>query len=225
MDTVELQNDYSVYEHAMRTEMVDFVPESSKIILDVGCSVGNFGALLKSERECEVWGVELDAAAAAIAEAKLDTVVCGPFGPGLGLPEHKFDCVIFNYVLEHMVDPYSALSYAKTLLTPGGKVVASLPHVRYFGNIWLLVAHKSWKYEDAGILDRTHLRFFTETSIREMFEEQDYIIEKLQGINPLEQFDGYYLRKFKLLNLLSLNRFSDMRWYQFAVVAVPVAEL
>ena len=219
MEEQELRNSFEVYADSNRAEMLRFVPGEAKTILDVGCSVGNFGALLKQQREREVWGVEIDPDAVAVASAKLDRVFRGAFNSQLDLPRGIFDCVVFNDVLEHMVDPYSALRYARDLLTPAGKVVASIPNVRYFGNMWLLVKHKSWKYEDAGILDRTHLRFFTESSIREMFTDEGYVIDKIEGINPLETMDDYFALKFRVLNFLSLNSIADMRWLQFAVVA------
>ena len=220
----ELKNSCEVYAGTDRREMLRFVPDDAATVLDVGCSVGNFGALLKNDRNVEVWGVEIDPEAVAIANGKLDKVICGPFDAALPLAERHFDCIVFNDVLEHMVDPYSALRFAKQLLAPKGRIVASIPNVRYFGNMWLLVKHKSWKYEDAGILDRTHLRFFTESSIRDMFTDAGYVIETMQGINPLEEIDNYFVTKFRLLNFLSMNSFADMRWLQFAVVAVLPAD-
>jgi hypothetical protein len=118
-----------------------------------------------------------------------------------------------------MVDPYSALEYAKSLLSPGGKVVASIPNVRYFGNMWLLLVHRSWEYTDAGILDRTHLRFFTKKSIEAMFSDAGYAIETLEGINPVEIYEPWFRSKFRALNTLTFSAINDMRWLQFAVVA------
>jgi len=192
------------------------------MILDVGCAVGNFGASLKANSDRLVWGVEIDPISAKVAETKLDRVYNGSFSCELELPNKNFDCIVFNDVLEHMVDPYAALRYAKELLTRDGVIVASIPNVRYFGNVWLLVVHGSWEYQDTGILDRTHLRFFTKKSIRSTFERLGYKIHALEGINPVEKFEPFFRRKFAILNLLSLGRFSDMRWVQFAVVAQPI---
>jgi predicted RNA methylase len=74
-------NEYSVYESSTRNEMLPFVPDDARIILDVGCSVGNFGALVKSELKAEVWGVEIDAEAAERAKGRLDKVLCGALVP------------------------------------------------------------------------------------------------------------------------------------------------
>ncbi len=215
------QNSFEVYASSVRNEMLQFVPQSAKRILDVGCSVGNFGALLKSERAVEVWGVDIDEQAAAIAALKLDKVACGGFDDKLNLPANSFDCIVFNDVLEHMIDPYSALVYAKELLRENGKIIASIPNVRYFNNMWLLIVHKSWDYVDTGILDKTHLRFFTVRSIRSMFENLGYTVEIIEGINPIEKFNNRQTKKFKILNSVLFGRIEDMRWLQFAIVARP----
>lgn len=216
-------NDFQAYSGpgSDRKEMLDFVPSSAKVVLDVGCSVGNFGALLKKERGVEVWGIEADPQAADIASDKLDKVVAGLFGQKQELNEKKFDCIVFNDVLEHMVDPYSALAYAKTLLNPKGHIVASIPNVRYFDNLWKLVINGSWEYEDTGLLDRTHLRFFTKSSIEKMFSEQGYAIERITGISAVDWCHPERRQLFRFLNFLLLNRLAETRWLQFAVVAQP----
>ena len=127
--------DFDAFIKKERHEMLRYISREASTILDVGCAVGSFGELLKSERSVEIWGVEINEYAASIAAQKLDKVICGAFGENLDLPQVKFDCVVFNDVLEHLVDPYSALLYARTLLQDGGTIVASIPNVRYFDNI------------------------------------------------------------------------------------------
>lgn len=219
MEGIRASNDYQVYALSTRDEMLPFIPETAKSVLEVGCSVGNFGAALKARREIEVWGVEINPLAAKLAEERLDRVICAPFQPGLNLEGKQFDCLVFNDVLEHMVDPYSALIFAKDLLGPSGKVVASIPNVRYFGNIWALLMHRSWEYQDDGILDRTHLRFFTKSSIRSLFSKNGYNVESIVGINALDSYNPEIRRKFLFLNLATFGHIEDMRWLQFAVVA------
>ena len=220
-----VKNSFEVYESAVRSEMLEFIPDSAEKILDVGCSVGNFGHLLKSERKVEVWGVEIDQQASEKAAEKLDKVLCGEFGSELDLPKDYFDCVVFNDVLEHMIDPYTALVFTKQLLKKNGMIIASIPNVRYFDNMWNLIVHCRWDYVDSGILDRTHLRFFTKKSILSTFTNLGYEIETLAGINSLEKYDAYYMRKFNFLNFLSFRKIEDMRWMQFAVVAKPSRKL
>ncbi len=212
-------NDFDAYTQLQRDEMLSFIPKNASTILDVGCALGLFGQLLKQKREVEVWGVEINESAASSAALKLDKVVCGAFNKHLNLPSKKFDCIIFNDVLEHLVDPYDALIFAKGLLQEGGTVVASIPNVRYFDNIWKLLVDKDWQYTQHGILDRTHLRFFTRRSILSTFETLGYCVESLRGINPLEKEHPHRVKKFNFLNFIFCNSLEDMRYTQFAVVA------
>ena len=110
-------------------------------------------------------------------------VIEGMFDPQMDLPVGSFDCILFNDVLEHMLAPELALRYARRLLTPGGVVVASIPNIRSFPTLWRLMFHGSWEYQDAGVLDRTHLRFFTKSSMVDMFEREGFALEKVCGIN------------------------------------------
>src|SRR5262249_2993587 len=119
-----------------RPEMLGFVPAHCRRLLDVGCGTGMFGALVKQNRQIEVWGVEPFAAAAGKATDKLDRVITGPFEPESDLPAGAFDCIVFNDVLEHMVEPERALRYAKLLLAAGGTLLASIPNVRHLPVLW-----------------------------------------------------------------------------------------
>lgn len=215
----QYQEKYSGYFQVERHEMLQYVPQEAGTILDVGCGCGNFSELLKKSRPVEVWGVELDKQAADVAVSKLDRVICAAFDSGLELPSQSFDCIVFNDVLEHMVDPFSALLYAKKLLRDGGVVVSSIPNVRYFATMWDLLVHKNWKYADWGVLDRTHLRFFTYRSIISTFSDLGYQVERIEGINPIENIHPALARRFHFFNRLLFNEIEDMQYLQFAVVA------
>jgi 2-polyprenyl-3-methyl-5-hydroxy-6-metoxy-1,4-benzoquinol methylase len=200
-----------------RAEMLAYVPASARRVLELGCGAGVFGASVKA-RGAEVWGVELNPAAARAAEARLDRVLCADVETALAeLPRASFDCVVYNDVLEHLVDPRAALTATKALLAPGGVVVCSIPNVRHFRNLINLIVHKQWRYEEHGVLDRTHLRFFTERSIVEMFDELGYDVRRLECVN------GYTSWKYKALGKLSLGFLSDVFTQQFGCVAAPRA--
>ncbi|ABQ26769.1 class I SAM-dependent methyltransferase [Geotalea uraniireducens] len=199
-----------------RQEMLDFIPADAQRVLDVGCGEGTFGCQVKQSRNAEVWGAELDNAAAHIAGQRLDKVLSGDFGQLISeLPDGYFDCMIFNDVLEHFVDPFTILFDVKTKLSEHGVVVCSIPNIRYFYTLKRFLFQGEWKYEDAGILDRTHLRFFTQNSLIDMFESLEYDLICIKGINPALSW------KFKLLNAATFGFLSDTQYYQFACVAMP----
>lgn len=199
------------YEYYERPEMAPFVPGSTERLLDVGCSQGGFGAALRrSRRDIHLVGLEPDAAAAESARQHYDEVIVGHF-PDAVPDDAAFDCVVFNDVLEHLVDPQAALQAAHGILLRGGCVIASIPNVRSARVVFDLVLRGRWDYADAGILDRTHLRFFTRSSIQRLFTDAGFEIENIAGLFPL----GTRYRVAWLTRLL----LRDLSYLEFAVVA------
>mgnify|MGYP003880092981 CR=1 FL=1 len=97
-----------------RSEMIGFIPVSSKRILDAGCGEGAFASVVKQSLNTETWGLELDPISAEKARGKLDKVIQGDLSVNIQqLPDHSFDCIIFNDVLEHLVDPFTTLKNIK----------------------------------------------------------------------------------------------------------------
>lgn len=210
------------YYNSPRPEMLDFVPISNRKILDVGCGRGIFGRALRRRGECEVWGVEPDAECIPEANTNLNKVIHSCFATGLDLPEKYFDCIIFNDVLEHMLDPASALLFARNLLSPAGRIVASIPNIGHFPTVWRLAVRGEWDYKEFGILDKTHLRFFTRKAIIRLFEGSGFAIEQLKGINAFLDFEPdqrAIWRRYSFLSWVPVAGIKDMRYLQFAVVA------
>ena len=196
-----------------REEILSFVPSQIQSALDIGCGKGIFGKILKEKFNCEVWGVEPDKDSAVIAGANLDCVLNSLFDRDLDFQGKKFDCIFFNDVLEHLVDPTDALLIANNLLKSNGCIISSIPNILHFFTIWRIIETQDWKYEEAGIMDKTHLRFFTKKSIIRMFEECGFKVEEIQGINPTLG------KKYLALNTLLFNKIKDMRYRQFVVIA------
>jgi 2-polyprenyl-3-methyl-5-hydroxy-6-metoxy-1,4-benzoquinol methylase len=209
-----------------RPEMLSLVPNGVRRVLDVGCGSGRFGQLVKKERSCEVWGIEPATRASQEAAEVLDRAFQGEFGASLGLPAKSFDAVVFNDVLEHMPDPWSALDFARGLLRPEGAIVASIPSIRHFPTLWRLVVRKEWQYRDSGTLDRTHLRFFTRQTIQHMFRSTGYEILRMEGIHPFHggSEDHQLWRYFKVLNLLTFGLIQDTKFLQYGVCARPASD-
>lgn len=195
-----------------RQGMIKYLPQKAQLFLEVGCGVGSFGELVKKDRECKFYGIEPDLKSSELASKRLDKVINDYFDPNTQFKNLKFDCIIFNDVLEHLEDPWQILKDTKKLLNSDGRIVCSIPNVVFYKNILHVVFHNDWKYTDAGILDRTHLRFFTSKSIMRMFQECGYKIDTMEGINP------YKGRKFRLINMLLFGKLNHMKYLQYAFV-------
>lgn len=210
----EYANKQDEYFEAERAELLEFIPKDARTILDIGCSSGNFGFLIKKTINCVCWGIEPDKESAEKASKKLDKVINKTFSANLPELENCFfDVICFNDVLEHLVNPEEALLQCKSKLTERGVVIASIPNILYFPVISEILTNQDWQYQESGILDNTHLRFFTKKSIIRMFENCGYEVIKVTGINPLAG------RRYRLLNLLFFNHLTDWKYLQFVVQA------
>ncbi|MDO9154696.1 MAG: class I SAM-dependent methyltransferase [Paludibacter sp.] len=198
--------------------MIRFIPQDALKILEVGCGAGVFCSnLIRSDRE--IWGVEINPEAGEKAKSVCNTVLIGDFNTVFDkLPKDYFDCVIFNDVLEHIYNPWLTISMVKTLLNEKGVMVSSIPNFRYISNlITEILIEKEFRYKpEGGILDDTHIRFFTSKSIRRTFQEQGYEILKHEGIGKCKSW------KEKLFINLSFGFLKDARYKQFATVAKPL---
>lgn len=156
------------YFSCVRTEIAPLLPAHADCVLEVGCGAGGTLAWLKATgRAGWVGGIELDPDAAARARPQLDLVLEGDAGLLLPhLPPQSLDLILCLDVLEHLVDPWQTLQQLQALLRPGGKLIVSLPNIRHYSVLLPLLVAGRWHYTDAGILDRTHLRFFSRESAR-----------------------------------------------------------
>jgi 2-polyprenyl-3-methyl-5-hydroxy-6-metoxy-1,4-benzoquinol methylase len=154
--------------HTLMVELVG----GTKRVLDVGCATGYLAEAL-AVRGCTVSGLEYDAEAAEEARPHLDRLVVGDVET-LDLAEafagERFDVVVFGDVLEHLRDPLAALRKAGEVLAPGGSVVASIPNIAH-GSVRLALLAGRFDYQELGLLDSTHVRFFTRSSIEDLFRE------------------------------------------------------
>lgn len=191
-----------------RPDVAEFVPEDCRVVVDVGCGVGLLGAQLKADHPARVvYGIEPDAAAVAQARSVLDDVLPGPAEAAWPSNWKVPDCLVFADVLEHMVDPWSLLRQTCARLPRGGHVVISLPNAAHYSVVGPLVLHGAWEYHEQGILDRTHLRFFTRRTTFELVQSAGLRIERVKRRltfprGPL----GFTLRAATRLELLRENR-------------------
>jgi len=166
--------------------LLEAVSQAPRRVLDLGCAAGSFGERLKARfPEAHVTGIEAGRAAAAKAAARIDRVVASrieevdfgaaDFGPA------RFDLVVAGDVLEHLVNPWALLESVRPCIAPGGHLVASIPNVRNLGLAADLMLNGRWHYEDRGLLDITHLRFFAFEDIRALFEDTGYRLESFRA--------------------------------------------
>jgi len=169
----------------MRSDILRFLPTRFSRVLEIGCSAGGFSEQLV-RNGAEVWGIEPNTAAAEVARAKLTKVFNSTFDQAADeLPTDYFDLVVCNDVIEHMPDHDLFLQRIKSTMTDKGVIVGSLPNIRHITALVKLLALRDFPYRDEGILDRTHLRFFTRKSIERTLRDNGYEIEALSGVNNI----------------------------------------
>jgi SAM-dependent methyltransferase len=177
--------DASYFEGA-RKDFVDELPDNPQAhILEIGCSNGNTGALALQMNKCGRYtGVEIHAEAALKARETLSQVLIGDVEQ-MELPweDHSFDALILSEVLEHLVDPWKLLRRLRRYLKPGALVFASSPNVSHHRIIRMLLKGE-WNLTDDGIMDRTHLRWFTPRSFAAMFEDSGYRVLSVEPTSP-----------------------------------------
>ncbi|MBI5665812.1 MAG: methyltransferase domain-containing protein, partial [Nitrospirae bacterium] len=169
-----------------RRDVEALVPKDALRVLDVGCGEGILGRRLLAKGAREVVGIELTPDVCERAKENLTGVICGNVEKiDLAFDEGHFDCMIFADILEHLIDPLSVLKKLRINLSESGGIIASVPNVRYYGIISML-AHGRWKYEDFGILDKTHVRFFTKIEIETLFRDAGFEITGMTvNIDPV----------------------------------------
>lgn len=215
-DTEPLSSHYYAYS---RPEVLELVPTNATRILDVGCGAGVLGASIKLRQAAEVHGVELQPDAANKAKGSCDRVWNCTIEAALPeLADNYYDCIIAADVLEHVIDPWTTLIDLKEKLSRDGRLVVSLPNAQNWGFVSNLLEGK-WDYRGEGILDRTHLRFFTRKSVEELFWNAGLCITHM-GCT----IRGPSLPK-KLTDILRRSGLTadpleqDARTFQFLVVA------
>jgi 2-polyprenyl-3-methyl-5-hydroxy-6-metoxy-1,4-benzoquinol methylase len=171
------------YEDRPRMEILGLLDMPFRSVLEIGCGAGATGRVIKQQYPGVMYyGVEIDRDAAAEARKVLDHVVTCDVEAftleDVGIPRQGIDVVILADVLEHLYDPWKLLRSLHTQLRPGGAVVASIPNTQNIRMVQNLV-NGFWSYGNQGLLDATHIRFFTLIEIGKMFTGSGYQIDQL----------------------------------------------
>lgn len=197
-----------------RDDVARLVPVDARRILEIGAGFGALGRILQHRGDVAVDAVEINPAAGPHLASVYRRHWIGDIEQlNLDGALEQYDCIIFPDVLEHLIDPWSALKSLIPRLAQGGVVVASIPNVRNVGLLYRLIFQGRWDYEESGLLDRTHLRFFTRASIVELMEGAGLTIDRWS--TNRDNYSG--LRK--LVAGVSTLISPDMDVCQFLVVA------
>ncbi|BCW99043.1 MAG: hypothetical protein KatS3mg024_1870 [Armatimonadota bacterium] len=179
-------------------------------VLEVGCATGYFTRYLSQEMGCRVTAVEINPSAAEQAAPFAERMIVGDItDPAVwNQAGQRFDSIIFADVLEHLADPGAVLKRCLPALTEGGGVVASIPNVAYYKIRKELLLGR-WDYTDSGIMDDSHLRFFTRKTVMALFRASGYTVDRLDRV--------YRAKTDWRLRWLCPDAFT----YQFVVRALP----
>jgi O-antigen biosynthesis protein len=210
----------STYSSFIRHDVIKLMNNHKKDtplkILEAGCGCG--GTLLELKnmyKSCELYGVELNESSALIAK-NFANVVVADLEEDLDYPNNFFDYIILADVLEHLYDPWSVLKKIRRYLKKDGFLLASIPNITHVSVIRKLLQGK-WTYENAGILDRTHIRFFTLYEIEQMFIDSGYInLQNGRVITALSEEERNWVS-----SLPELNDTKQFEVYQYLIKASP----
>lgn len=199
-----------------------------KKILEIGCSTGYLTKIMKENLNCRVTAIEIDRDAASHASKYCEKLIADD-------AEHVdykqcfdgegFDVILFGDVLEHMKYPERVLAAVKGLLAKDGYIIASIPNISHASIITELLEGK-FDYSEFGLLDKTHLRFFTRESIYKLFESSGYIIDMIDVVySPYERELKVKLQAMPedIVGYIYSNN-KDAETYQFIVKAFPSTE-
>lgn len=165
-----------------RGELIDRIPAGARTILDIGCGRGLLGRGIRERiGSVELLGIEMDPERAREAGAHYDRVIVEDATTWVpDIPRESIDVLVFADVIEHVADPKSLLSRFLPWLSPSGVVILSVPNIRY-QKILKELAEGHFRYGEEGILDRTHLRFFTRESMLELFGDAGLWVESVSA--------------------------------------------
>lgn len=206
----------------LRSDLIKNVIGVNQIVLDVGCATGTNGQYLKENKIADkVIGVEIDPNMADEAREKIDLVVVGNIEDqvtidAIRIAEKKFDYILIGDVLEHLVDPWQVLNKLSLLLKEDGRFIISVPniqHIELFINVYL---RGEWPYNDRGMFDKTHLRWFTYKNIQDLADKCNL---KILKIDRNYRFRDSIDSSFPLYGRILKKMFPSLFTFQFVITA------
>lgn len=201
------------YFTAARLDLLEMLPQGGGLrLLELGAGDG---ATLRAAKALSLAaftvGIDIvEPPAPPAGEPAVDRFLCGNIETlELDLAPGSFDAVLCADVLEHLIDPWRVVARLAGLLRPGGLFLSSIPNIRNHRALRPIVLGGDFRYAEAGLLDRSHLRFFCRANIRELFAGAGLVVEAME-----ENMGGYGLRH-RLLDRLTLGRLHEFFVFQY----------
>ncbi|AXS79203.1 bifunctional 2-polyprenyl-6-hydroxyphenol methylase/3-demethylubiquinol 3-O-methyltransferase UbiG [Dechloromonas sp. HYN0024] len=164
--------------NAHNPDLLRLIPSHSRKVIEIGCSSGALAQAFKNNANCDWFGIDIDPSYAEVASKHCDHAVA----MDIETADSKFyqeqadrDCWVFGDTLEHLKDPWKILGAIREVLPTNGSVVACIPNAQH----WSIIAKLStgeFRYEDSGLMDKTHLRWFTKKTIIDLFASTGFKI-------------------------------------------------
>jgi len=216
------------YFDQIRNEIDVLLPKSIGTVMEIGCGTGNTLKWLKREYGANrTIGVEISNDAAQIARKNCDMVhsinAVTEFDE-LASYKDRIDVVLLLDILEHLENPWEFLRALKTLLADNAVVIASIPNIRSIKVVGPLVFKGQWRYANSGILDITHLRFFTRESSVDLFNSSGYSVTSIIPNGPvsLDKAKTIFGKVVAMLNMLVFRRADGFLANQYLLSAKSV---
>lgn len=196
-------------------EVYNKIPPKSKV-LDVGCNTGKLGKELKKRKDCVVLGIDLFEESLEIAKTRLDNVKKIDLEKYEKPFQDKFDVIVFADVLEHLRYPEKTLKIYKGMLNEEGFIIASIPNIANIKIRFSLLLGK-WNYQESGILDKSHLRFFTKKTMKDLFQSSGYKIKIVDYTSGFSFLVFRYFKPLKRIRKILCGIWPSLFAFQFIV--------
>jgi predicted TPR repeat methyltransferase len=211
------------YFNVKRIEVLELIPKQCRRFLDIGCGTGATMQLIRERiPSAEITGVEINK---SIRLPSSEKVISGDVNDqnirNILVNNSPYDCILMLDILEHLVDPWETLNFIKSLLCKEGVIILSIPNIANLKVIAPLVFWDDFKYSEAGILDKTHLRFFTQKSGINLVESAGLIVSRIQSTGPskISQIKSPAGVAAYILSTVTLRLFERFIAHQYLIVA------
>ncbi len=172
------------YYEGVNVDVLSMLPKEARTVVEIGCGAGRLTEVYRAiNPTVRYLGVEISTEAAQQAATQMDDMIIGNIEDTDVFSEledilggSEIDVLVFSDVLEHLLNPWDILAKFRQIMSPDGYCVACIPNI----SNWTILAgliHGEWNYADYGLLDKTHLRFFTKKTMIELFEQAGWQIE------------------------------------------------